>query len=104
MQIKNVDLGEGLHQLFAHTAVDETGDGQTDYVFGNPNFNFMEFRSNLVVRWEYFPGSALYLVWSQGRTGFGYSGDFTYQEDIRQLFDLPPHNVFLIKFSYCFKL
>jgi len=85
-------------------AVDETGDGQTDYVFGNPNFDFMEFRSNLVVRWEYFPGSALYLVWSQGRTGFGYSGDFTYQEDIRQLFDLPPHNVFLIKFSYCFKL
>ncbi len=85
-------------------AVDETGDGQTDYMFGNPNFNFREFRSNLVVRWEYFPGSALYLVWSQGRTGFGYSGDFTYQEDIRQLFDLPPHNVFLIKFSYCFKL
>jgi hypothetical protein len=85
-------------------AVDETGDGRTDYMFGNPNFNFREFRSNLVVRWEYFPGSALYLVWSQGRTGFGYSGDFTYQEDIRQLFDLPPHNVFLIKFSYCFKL
>jgi hypothetical protein len=85
-------------------AVDETGDGRTDYMFGNPNFSFREFRSNLVVRWEYFPGSALYLVWSQGRTGFGYSGDFTYQEDIRQLFDLPPHNVFLIKFSYCFKL
>jgi hypothetical protein len=85
-------------------AVDETEDGQTDYMFDNPNFNFMEFRSNLVVRWEYLPGSALYLVWSQGRTGFGYSGDFIYQEDIRQLFDLPPHNVFLIKFSYCFKL
>jgi len=85
-------------------AVDETGNGQTDYVFGNPNFKFMEFRSNLVMRWEYFPGSALYLVWSQGRSGFGYSGDFTYQEDIQQLFDLPPHNVFLIKFSYCFKL
>ncbi|MGB2908717.1 MAG: DUF5916 domain-containing protein [Candidatus Aminicenantaceae bacterium] len=87
-----------------HYAVDETGDGQTDYVFGNPNFKVMEFRSNLVMRWEYFPGSSLYLVWSQGRTGFDSTGNFTYEEDIQRLFDLPPHNVFLIKFSYCFQL
>lgn len=49
-------------------AVDENGDGATDYTFGKPDFNFVQFRSNLVVRWEYKPGSELYLVWSQGNT------------------------------------
>ena len=32
-------------------------------------FNFQEFRSNVVFRWEYRPGSTLFLVWSQGRQG-----------------------------------
>lgn len=84
--------------------VDETQNGETDYNFGNPNFDFLEFRSNLVLRWEYRPGSAVYLVWSQGRTGYDYRGEFDYQGDVRRLLDLPPHNVFLVKFSYCFQL
>jgi Domain of unknown function (DUF5916)/Carbohydrate family 9 binding domain-like len=46
--------------------VDENADGNTDYTFGQPDFNFIQFRSNLVVRWEYVPGSELFLVWSQG--------------------------------------
>ena len=44
--------------------VDENKDGNYDYKFENPDFNFNEFLSNLVLRWEYLPGSALYLVWS----------------------------------------
>ncbi len=48
--------------------IDENQDGTIDYSFENPNFNFFEFRSNLVARWEYIPGSSIYLVWSQGRT------------------------------------
>ncbi|MDF2187965.1 DUF5916 domain-containing protein [Paraflavitalea sp. CAU 1676] len=48
--------------------VDENGDGNTDYSFNKPDFNFVQFRSNFVVRWEYKPGSELYLVWSQGNT------------------------------------
>ena len=35
--------------------------------FRNPDFNFKQFRSNMVLRWEYLPGSVLFLVWSQGR-------------------------------------
>jgi len=42
-------------------SVDENGDGVSDYAFPNPNFNFLQFRSNLVIRWEYRPGSVLYL-------------------------------------------
>ena len=48
--------------------VDENGDGQTDYSFGKPDFNFVQFRSNLVLRWEYVPGSTAFLVWSQNNS------------------------------------
>ncbi len=84
--------------------VDENLDGVVDYTFGNPDFNFLQFRMNLVVRWEYIPGSSLYLVWSQGRTRDSSVGDFSFREGMRDLFSLHPHNVFLIKFSYCFQL
>jgi len=84
--------------------VDENGDGIVDYSFGNPDFNFLQFRSNLVVRWEYIPGSALYLVWSQGRTGNQPAGEFSFRDGVRNLFGVYPHNVFLIKLSYCFQL
>jgi len=85
-------------------SIDENHDGIVDYSLGNPNFNFLQFRSNLVIRWEYRPGAALYLVWSQGRTGYDSRGDFSFGSDFRDLFSLPGHNVFLIKFSYNFQL
>src|SRR5688500_6086150 len=47
-------------------SIDENLDGQTDYTFSLPDFNFIQFRSNLVLRWEYVAGSEFYLVWSQG--------------------------------------
>jgi hypothetical protein len=78
-------------------------DGGT-YSFGNPDFNFRQFRSNLVVRWEYLPGSTLYLVWSQGRTSSDSNGMFSYGSDMKDLFRTTPQNVFLIKFSYWFAL
>jgi hypothetical protein len=84
--------------------VDETQSGAADYSFGNPNFNFLQFRSNLVLRWEYLPGSTLYLVWSQGRTGFEPNGDFSFANDLRNLFSIKPHNVFLVKFTYRFSM
>jgi hypothetical protein len=84
--------------------VDENGDGRTDYSFDNPDFNFRQFRANLVVRWEYTPGSTLYLVWSQGRTGSLLDGSFDLGRDLGGLFDIHPENIFLVKFSYCFQL
>jgi hypothetical protein len=84
--------------------VDENGDGLTDYSFGNPDFNFRQFRSNLVLRWEYRPGCTLFLVWSQGRTDYGYSGLLDFENDLSELFHDKPDNVFLVKFSYNFNL
>ena len=85
-------------------SIDEDHDGKSDYSFDNPDFNFQQFRSNLVLRWEYRPGSTLFFVWSQGRTNSVSNGSFDYDRDMRDLFGVTPHNVFLIKFSYWFSL
>ncbi len=79
--------------------VDENGDQMMDYQFGKPDFNYKDFNSNLVIRWEYRAGSALYLVWSQGRTDFAADGDFSVGDDLTDLFDTHPRNVFLIKLN-----
>jgi len=44
--------------------IDENRDDVNDYSFGKPDFTFLQFRSNLVARWEYVPGSEVFLVWS----------------------------------------
>lgn len=84
--------------------IDENIDGMGDYSFENPNYNFMQFRSNLVLRWEYRPGSTVFLVWSQGRTESGENGDFRLGRDFHDLFQHKPHDVFLVKFTYRFGL
>ncbi len=87
--------------------IDEDSDGTNDYSFGKPDFNVQEFLSNLVIRWEFNPGSSLYLVWSQQRSCFNDSGQMDVFNDMGDLFnckDNKPHNVFLVKFSYRFGL
>jgi hypothetical protein len=79
--------------------VDENNDGSMDYRFGKPDFNFRQFRSNLVLRWEYTPGSLVYLVWSQGKTDFT-TDRFSYMNDMQQLFLQKGRNTFLIKISH----
>lgn len=73
---------------------------------GDPGgFNFKEFRSNSVVRWEYRPGSTLYLVWTQGRQQDDVDpGTFSLGRDYRNLFRVHPMNTFLIKASYWLSL
>lgn len=67
-----------------------------------PDFNVKEFKSNLVARWEYRPGSVVFLVWSEGRSGYDPYGDFSFGRDFRSLTDIKPRDILLIKFSYRF--
>jgi hypothetical protein len=63
-------------------------------------FNYKQFRSNVVFRWEYLPGSILFVVWSQGREDWtGREGTATFFGDIHDLFQLPADNTFLVKMS-----
>jgi len=78
--------------------VNESG-GKT-YNFGNPDFNIKEFLSNLVIRWEFQPGSTLFLVWSQNRRAYHNDGSLDLSRDMGLLFGNHPHDVFMVKLSY----
>ena len=66
-------------------------------------FNFKQFRSNAVFRWEYRPGSTLFLVWSQGRQHEeSLEGGRSFGGDLRDLFSQRANNTFLVKVSYWF--
>ena len=84
--------------------VSENNNSQIDYSFWNPDFNFSQFRSNLVLRWEYRPGSQLYLVWSQERTGYSMPGINSVNEVMRDLGNVSPSNIFLVKINYWFSI
>lgn len=66
----------------------------------NPDFNFKSFRANVVLRWEYLPGSLVYLVWTQNRTNYDYPGEFRPGRDFKALFREQGSNIFFLKMSY----
>jgi hypothetical protein len=77
--------------------VDEDGDGDADFAFDRPDFNFREFRSNLVARWEYRPGSTIFFVWSQSRDSSAADPSFRLGNDLGDLFRADGRDVFLVK-------
>jgi len=66
----------------------------------NPDFNFRSVRGSAVVRWEFRPGSALYVVWNENRADVVPVGDFSFRRDLRAIPTAPSHDVFLVKVSY----
>ena len=76
------------------------------------DFAFSSFQSNTVLRWEYRPGSTLFLVWTHGRRAedelnplapWGASPYNTPMDrQIADAFEIIPNNVFLIKLNYTF--
>ncbi len=82
--------------------IDEDIDGNVDYSFGNPDFNFVQLQTNLVARWEYIPGSELFLVWARGSVGNADAGDGLIDSITDQVFNAPANDTFLIKLTYRF--
>lgn len=86
-------------------SIDEDMDGNTDFSFGNPDFSFIQFRFNLVVRWEYIPGSEIFLVWSQDGSQTGNAQDALLNSLGGSIFGgSKPQNIFLLKATYRFVL
>lgn len=67
---------------------------------GTNDFNFKSLRGNMVFRWEYRPGSAFYLVWTQERTDTQNLPEFNTGPSFRRLVDAPADNIFLAKVTY----
>jgi hypothetical protein len=81
-------------------AVDRDGDGTADFRFAAPDFNVRELSTNLVMRWEYRPGSTLFLIWSHGRQSFAPQGEFRPGTDLGELVDTAGEHVLLMKLTY----
>ncbi len=87
-----------------YDVTESSTNGNVQYSFDNPDFSFQQFRSNLVVRWEYKPGSSLYFVWSQGRTGYLPTWNRGLGDNWNDLWRTPADNIVLVKVSYWFTL
>lgn len=74
------------------------------YGFNNPNFTFTQFRSNLVFRWEYMPGSKIYLVWANERTLYQSQATAAINDAFKGLDQVFPNNTILLKINYWFSL
>ncbi|MFB0516321.1 MAG: DUF5916 domain-containing protein [Candidatus Neomarinimicrobiota bacterium] len=66
----------------------------------NPDFNSKYFKANVVLRWEYLPGSILYLVWTHDRTNYDRPGRFDFARDLQSLTKERGDNIFFVKASY----
>ena len=85
--------------------VDPDGAGAAKiFTVTNKDFNTQSLRGNAVLRWEYRPGSTLYLVWQQRREGTQTNGDFDFSRAARSIFDASADNVFVLKFDYWLNL
>lgn len=96
------DEGELTETGNGEYSVDLDGDSQEDFRFNRSDFTYRALQGNAVFRWEYRPGSVLFLVWQQQRDGEIGEGVFNFGRDFVDIFDPKPTNIFLVKLSYWF--
>ena len=82
-------------------SVDPDGSGPArPFSFDDPNFTLHSLRGNAILRWQFRPGSTLYLVWTQDRSGTAATGSLALGPDIGRIFDRPPADTFLAKITW----
>jgi hypothetical protein len=80
--------------------IDFDTDGLPDYTFKDQDFNIRSLVGNAVLRWEYRPGSAVFVVWQRQQDDQVQLGDFRFGRDFSALMRTPAHNRFIVKVSY----
>jgi hypothetical protein len=107
-----VDQGTMDRQADGTYLIDPDGGGPAaSFEVGDRDFNVRSLLGNAVLRWEWSPGSTLYLVWQQSRSarieasdfdtqGAGGVGDFDLSHDSAELFRIRPDNIFQVKVNY----
>lgn len=80
--------------------IDFDNDGGADYSLSDRDFNIRSLIGNAVLRWEYIPGSTVFLVWQRQQAGRTAVGDFDFGRDFDALWGLEAENTFIVKFDY----
>jgi hypothetical protein len=83
-----------------YTVQPVTGDTTDAFAFSDPSFNLVSLRGNAVLRWEYLPGSTIFLVWTQSRSESENIGDFQFGPSVSRMIGARAHNIFLVKVTY----
>jgi hypothetical protein len=98
--VYGVDVGTAT-PVAAGDSIDPDGAGPAaGFVIPPLDFTFRSLRGNAVLRWEYRPGSTLFLVWTRsGESSLG-RGRIDFGDDARALFRGSSQNIFLIKVNY----
>jgi hypothetical protein len=84
--------------------VDLDRNGTADIHLDNPDFTYVSFRSNVVLRWEYLSGSTLFVVWQHGRSDSTQDGQFRLGNGLSELFRAGARNTLLVKLNYWLSL
>jgi len=90
----------GICSLEGRQYVDFNTDGIADYSFSDRDFNVRSLVGNAVLRWEYRPGSTLFVVWQRRQSDYALLGNLDLERDATVLFEAPADNRFIIKMNY----
>ena len=96
------DAGTIAHDA-AGRSYEVTPGGGAPFTFSDPDFNFKSLRLNAIYRWEWRPGSALYLVWTEQREDQARPGEFAFRRDLGSTFRAPADDVLMFKMVYWFQ-
>ncbi len=77
-----------------------TGSNNGTFQFSRPDFSFAQLRSNVVMRWEYRPGSSIFAIWSHGQTTDSPDGRFRVGRDLKDLRDADSEDIVMVKANY----
>ncbi|MFQ6611707.1 MAG: DUF5916 domain-containing protein [Fidelibacterota bacterium] len=93
--------GSTIQETESGYFIDPTGgDDQDAFEISNQDFNYKALVGNAVLRWEFHPGSTLYLVWTRNGNNFDHPGQFKLNRDLGKLLKAKTDNVFEIKITY----
>jgi hypothetical protein len=98
--VYGVDMGTISAAGGTYTVDPDAAGPAPSFSFANPDFNYRSLRGSAVLRWEWRPGSTLYVAWTQTRSMAADVGNLDLRRDWRELIGTPPENVFLVKVNY----
>ena len=80
--------------------VDFDDDNVVDYVFSDRDVNLTSLIGNAVFRWEYRPGSTLFLVWQRKKTSYAALGNFDFDRNFEALLNSQSDDRIIVKLNY----